>query len=130
MPKPSKKLIARARARGLGGVHGDEASGYHHHLLICTGDGCCRGDEGARTLRRARRTAARLTREGCPILVSEVACFKLCRRGPLAVAYPDGTWYHAVTPDVVDRICEAHLRDGTPLDDHRFAHNPLPPTAR
>jgi (2Fe-2S) ferredoxin len=50
--------------------------------------------------------------------MTEVACFKLCVHGPLAVVHPAGIWYHDVSPDVVDAICATQLRGGPPLANH------------
>ncbi len=52
-------------------------------------------------------------------------CLRVCEQGPIAVVYPDGTWYHSVTKDVVDRIVDEHLLGGTPVAEFVFAVNPL-----
>ena len=54
-----------------------------------------------------------------------MALKKPFQQGPIAVVYPDGTWYRGCTPEVLERIIQQHLIEGRVVEEYCFARNPL-----
>lgn len=50
-------------------------------------------------------------------MVTNTGCFGICEKGPVCVIYPQGVWYGGLDEDAVEKICEEHLENGTPVKE-------------
>jgi (2Fe-2S) ferredoxin len=46
------------------------------------------------------------------VRVNKAGCMDRCAGGPVAVVYPEATWYTFVDRQDIDEIVESHLKNG------------------
>lgn len=94
-----------------------EKLGLHRlraHVLVCTDGSCASRKEQRRALKAGRSEVKDFGLHRGPerVVVSEVGCLGVCRGGPIAAVWPDGTFYGDATPENLRRIVQEHVVGG------------------
>ena len=121
MDQPSPVAAANLRKIGL-------QTARRHIFLCCdqTTPKCCDRERSLIAWDHLKRRLNEMgLSDGGGILRTKANCLRICADGPIAVVYPDGTWYRGCDPPVLDRIIEEHLVNGRRVEEYVIAEHPL-----
>jgi (2Fe-2S) ferredoxin len=95
---------------------------YRHHVFFClnqrdNGEASCSqhaAQDGFARCKAKVKEAGLMGPGG--VRVNKAGCLDRCAGGPVAVVYPEGTWYTYVDGHDIDEIVESHLKNGKPVE--------------
>ena len=102
---------------------------YKHHVFFClnertNGEASCAHQNAQAAFDRCK---SRVKSDGLAgpggVRVNKAGCLDRCAGGPVAVVYPQETWYTFVDQHDIDEIVDSHLKNGQVVERLLLAPN-------
>ena len=78
------------------------------HIFLCTGPKCISNEEGMKAWEhlKTKLKDEKLT----TVFRTKVGCLRICKKGPIGLIYPEGTWYQSLSSENLDLVVNEDLK--------------------
>jgi (2Fe-2S) ferredoxin len=96
----------------------DNKAYFEKHIFFCLnqregGQACCANHDAQAAFEHCKAAVKEAGLAGAgKVRVNKAGCLDRCAGAPVAVVYPEGTWYTFVDKSDIDEIVQSHLKNG------------------